>query len=81
MMKVLKFKILSENATVPIRGSLLAAGYDLCSTVNCIILFKGKGLVETEIQILLFDSYCGRITPRNGLAWKHSIDVGTGVIN
>nr|BBG22483.1 deoxyuridine triphosphatase [Dugesia ryukyuensis] len=80
-LKVLRFKKLSENATVPSRGSVLAAGFDLCSAENCVIPARGKQLVKTDIQISLPEGCYGRVAPRSGLALKHFIDVGAGVID
>ena len=42
---------------------------------------KGKALVKTDIQIALPDGCYGRVAPRSGLAHKHFIDVGAGVID
>eukprot|EP00339_Tiarina_fusa_P004578 CAMPEP_0117047582 /NCGR_PEP_ID=MMETSP0472-20121206/32881_1 /TAXON_ID=693140 ORGANISM="Tiarina fusus, Strain LIS" /NCGR_SAMPLE_ID=MMETSP0472 /ASSEMBLY_ACC=CAM_ASM_000603 /LENGTH=111 /DNA_ID=CAMNT_0004760333 /DNA_START=40 /DNA_END=372 /DNA_ORIENTATION=- len=42
---------------------------------------KGKALVKTDIAIAIPSGHYGRIAPRSSLAWKHSIDVGAGVID
>lgn len=42
---------------------------------------KGKAIVKTDIQIAVPDGSYGRIAPRSGLAAKHFIDVGAGVID
>lgn len=62
--KVLYFKKLSDRATSPIRGSELAAGYDLYSAQNTIIPKQGKALVMTDIAIALPDGCYGRVAPR-----------------
>ena len=89
---------LSENATIPTRGSDKAAGYDLYSAeVNQILILcriftlslfqdtsipaRGKGLVKTDIQIKVPHGTYGRVAPRSGLAWKHHIDIGAGVVD
>ncbi|ELU04579.1 hypothetical protein CAPTEDRAFT_178519 [Capitella teleta] len=41
----------------------------------------GKQLVKTDIQIAVPDGCYGRVAPRSGLAHKHFIDVGAGVID
>ena len=41
----------------------------------------GKVLAKTDIKIALPDGCYGRIAPRSGLAHKHFIDVGAGVID
>jgi len=78
---VLRFAKLTENATTPTRGSALSAGYDLYSGYDCTIEAKGKHTVMTDIQIALPDGCYGRVAPRSGLAHKHFIDVGAGVID
>ncbi|BHF79005.1 hypothetical protein SprV_0602212200 [Sparganum proliferum] len=78
---VLRFCKLSENATTPTRGSELAAGYDLYSAHDCFVPPKGRALVKTDIQISLPDGCYGRVAPRSGLALKHGIDVGAGVVD
>ncbi|KAM5290806.1 deoxyuridine 5'-triphosphate nucleotidohydrolase, mitochondrial-like [Glossophaga mutica] len=40
-----------------------------------------KALVKTDIQIALPAGCYGRVAPRSGLAAKHFIDVGAGVID
>jgi len=78
---LLKFAKLTENATTPSRGSSLAAGYDLYSAYDYTVPSKGKAIVKTDIQIALPDGCYGRVAPRSGLAAKHFIDVGAGVID
>lgn len=78
---MLFIKKLSDNATVPTRGSELAAGLDLYSAVDIIIPSHGKSVVMTDISISIPEGYYGRIAPRSGLAAKHFIDVGAGVID
>lgn len=74
-------KKLSEYATVPTKGSKLAAGYDLYSAYHYVIKGRDKEMVKTDLQIALPSGCYGRVAPRSGLAWKHSIDVGAGVID
>lgn len=42
---------------------------------------RGKALVDTDISIALPVNTYGRVAPRSGLAAKHSIDTGAGVID
>ncbi|XP_040457373.1 deoxyuridine 5'-triphosphate nucleotidohydrolase, mitochondrial isoform X1 [Falco naumanni] len=77
----LRFTKLSENASAPSRGSARAAGYDLYSAYDCVIPPMEKAVVKTDIQIALPSGCYGRIAPRSGLAAKHFIDVGAGVID
>ena len=78
---VLKFKKLSEKAISPKKGSLTAAGYDLHSAADLVVPKKGKILVPTNLSCAIPLGCYGRIAPRSGLASKHFIDVGAGVID
>ncbi|XP_070279486.1 deoxyuridine 5'-triphosphate nucleotidohydrolase, mitochondrial isoform X3 [Myotis yumanensis] len=77
----LRFVRLSEHATAPTKGSARAAGYDLHSAYDYTIPPMEKTLVKTDIQIALPSGCYGRVAPRSGLAAKHFIDVGAGVID
>lgn len=77
----LQVKLLSETAKPPTRGSAFAAGYDLYASKEAVIPAKGKVLVDTDISIAVPVNTYGRVAPRSGLASKHSIDVGAGVID
>ncbi|XP_074235353.1 deoxyuridine 5'-triphosphate nucleotidohydrolase, mitochondrial-like [Saimiri boliviensis] len=70
----LPFARLSEHATAP-------TGYDLYSAYDYTIPPMEKALVKTDIQIALPSGCYGRVAPRSGLAEKHFIDVGAGVID
>lgn len=78
---VLRFAKLSEHATTPTRGSAKAAGYDLYSAYNYSIGPMDKVIVKTDIQIAVPHGCYGRVAPRSGLAAKHFIDVGAGVVD
>jgi dUTP pyrophosphatase len=77
----LLIKKLSENATTPTRGSAFAAGYDLYAATQTSIPARGKALVSTDLSIATPEGTYGRIAPRSGLAAKHFIDTGAGVID
>ncbi|CAG8700083.1 12247_t:CDS:2 [Cetraspora pellucida] len=74
-------KRLSEKAKLPFRVSPQAAGYDLYSAVEMVVPAKGKALVNTDISIALPEGTYGRVAPRSGLALKHFLDCGAGVID
>ncbi|KAL0713708.1 hypothetical protein Bca4012_020686 [Brassica carinata] len=76
-----KVKKLSEKAVLPTRGSPLSAGYDLSSAVDSKVPARGKALIPTDLSVAVPEGTYARIAPRSGLAWKHSIDVGAGVID
>jgi len=79
--QVLKFAKLSEHARAPTRGSVDAAGYDLYAAEDKIIESGKRACVKTDIQIEVPSGTYGRVAPRSGLAAKHGIDVGAGVID
>jgi len=78
---ILRFAKLTPNATAPTRGSKFAAGYDLYSAYDYTIPATGKAIAMTDIQIQLPVGCYGRVAPRSGLAAKHHIDIGAGVID
>ena len=53
----------------------------LASAHDMIIPAKGKAIVPTDLSIALPPSTYGRVAPRSGLAVKHFIDVGAGVVD
>lgn len=77
----LMIKKLSEKGRLPTRGSAFAAGYDLYAAKDTTIPARGKALVDTDIAIAVPAGTYGRIAPRSGLASKHFIDTGAGVID
>lgn len=77
----LRVKKLSEKAVLPSRASPLSAGYDLSSATETKVPARGKALVPTDLSIAIPEGTYARVAPRSGLAWKHSIDVGAGVID
>ncbi len=68
-------KKLSENATIPVRASQSAAGYDLCrfvepkwthtytasSAVDTAVPPQGKAVVQTDIAIAVPEGFYGRV--------------------
>ena len=77
----LRVKLLSPRATLPVKGTTLAAGYDLSSAQQITIPVNGRALVQTDISISVPKGTYGRIAPRSGLAVKHGITTGAGVID
>ena len=78
---LLRFVNISEPAETPTRGSPKAAGLDLYSASITTVPARGKELVCTDLQIQIPDGCYCRIAPRSGLALKHYIDIGGGVID
>ncbi|OVA18692.1 DeoxyUTP pyrophosphatase [Macleaya cordata] len=81
LLPFLRVKKLSEKAVLPSRASPLSAGYDLSSAVEINVPARGKALIPTDLSIAIPEGTYARIAPRSGLAWKHAIDVGAGVID
>ncbi|CAI2313936.1 unnamed protein product [Caenorhabditis sp. 36 PRJEB53466] len=76
-----RFTKLNENAQMPTYGSAAAAGADLYSAEDVVVPARGKFCVSTGLQLELPFGYYGRVAPRSGLAAKHFIDVGAGVVD
>ena len=79
--QVLRFAKLTPNAFAPTKGSKLAAGYDLYSAYDCVVPAQDKAIVKTDLQIKVPSGTYGRVAPRSGLAAKHFIDIGAGVVD
>ncbi|KAF2404018.1 dUTP diphosphatase [Trichodelitschia bisporula] len=77
----LQIQLLSESAKAPTRGSKFAAGLDLYAAEETVIPARGRGFVATGIAIAVPVGTYGRVAPRSGLAAKHGIDTGAGVID
>ena len=52
---------LSEFATLPVRGSALAAGYDLSASTDTVVPARGKALVKTDLAMAIPEGHYGRI--------------------
>jgi len=72
---------MSDNAYTPTRASDNSVGNDLYSAYDYVIPARNRILIKTDIQVALPKNTYGRIAPRSGLALKHFIDVGGGVID
>lgn len=79
--KILKVKLHSPDAIVPTKCSCLAAGYDIYASKDGYIPLRGQGIVPTDISFTVPIGTYGRIAPRSGLAVKHGIQAGAGVID
>ena len=76
-----RVKLLSSKAMLPVKGTSLAAGYNLSSAQQITIPTNGRELVQTDISLSVPKGTYGRIAPRSGLAVKHRITTGAGVID
>lgn len=77
----LPVKLFSEDANIPTRGSEGAAGLDLYS-VEDIVLWSGtRELIQTGVGMVIPKGYVGIVKSRSGLAARHGLEVGAGVID
>lgn len=76
MVPTIKYKKAIPEAYDPIRGSQMAAGYDLKSAEDGIVPAKDRALINIGLRIQLPRGCYGRIAPRSGLAVNNFIDVG-----
>ncbi|KIY73786.1 dUTP pyrophosphatase [Cylindrobasidium torrendii FP15055 ss-10] len=77
----LLIKRLSERATIPTRGSALAAGYDLYSAEDKVLPAGKSAAVDTQLSLAVPLGHYGRVAPRSGLAAKFMIATGAGVVD
>ena len=75
-----QFKALSDNAVAPKRGSKGAAGYDLYAAQDTTIS-KYPTEVRLDVALSIQSGHYGKIEPRSGLAFKHSVDTMAGIID
>lgn len=52
-----------------------------CSAVDCTIPARGRAVVSTDLSIAIPSGTYARVAPRSGLAVKHFIDTGAGVVD
>jgi dUTP pyrophosphatase len=66
---------------IPVYSHPGDAGADLRASVDAMVPARGKQLISTGIRLKLPSGHVGLIWPRSGLAVKHSLDCGAGVID
>ena len=85
-----KFKKLDENATAPSFNYEDDAGLDFFSNENTEVSAKGFKIISTGIALQLPRSYISneikykyfvKLFSRSGLACKHGLEIGAGVID
>jgi dUTP pyrophosphatase len=77
----LSFKKLDDRATLPTRGSALAAGLDIYVIEDLVIQPGERALGRTGLAVAIPEGYYGRVAPRSGLASKQGLDVLAGVVD
>lgn len=73
--------LLNDKARAPSRGSMGAAGYDMYASEDAIVPARGQALIGTGVSIVCPPGTYGRVAPRSGLAVKHGISTGAGVVD
>ena len=76
-----ELQLLSDKAKPQTKQSDDAVGYDLSSAQDDVIPAGSRKLIQTNLAMTVPSGTYGRITPRSGLALKHHIDIGAGVID
>jgi dUTP pyrophosphatase len=76
-----QFTKLRPDAIIPSKATAGSVGLDLCSVEPYVIAPMQRAVISTGLQVQLPSGVYGRIAPRSGLAVKHGIDVGAGVID
>ena len=66
---------------LPKRGSVLAAGLDVCGIEDLEIAPKQRVMARTGLAVAIPPGFYGRVAPRSGLAAKNGLDVLAGVID
>ena len=79
----LRAKLLRPGAAAPLRASDGAAGYDvrLCADEPLRIEPGGWAAAPTGIAIAIPPGTYARVAPRSGLAVRHALGVGAGVVD
>jgi len=77
----LRFKQLDPRAVLPKRGSVLAAGLDVCGIEDVEIGPRQRVMARTGLAVAIPPGFYGRVAPRSGLAAKNGLDVLAGVID
>lgn len=72
---------MDERAIVPRRATDGAAGFDLHAVEATVVPARGRALVPVGLAFEIPRGMYGRIAPRSGLALRHGIDVGAGVVD
>lgn len=78
---LLKVQLRTPTARAPTKGSVFAAGYDMYASEATVVPARGQALVATGISITVPEGTYGRVAPRSGLAVKHGIQTGAGVVD
>lgn len=80
-MEQLQIKLLSENATLPIRNHSTDAGFDIYAAETITLEPQEKALIATDIAVNIPKGYVGLLTSRSGVSSKTHLVIETGKID
>ena len=72
---------LRPDAIVPSKATERSIGLDLFSVEPYVVLPGQRTVISTGVSVILPEGTYGRIAPRSGLAVKHGLGVGAGVVD
>jgi deoxyuridine 5'-triphosphate nucleotidohydrolase len=76
------FELTDPKGTIPTKGTPASAGYDLYAAEDAVIKGgEGMTLIPTYVAVRLEPGTYGSIRARSGLAYRHHMQVGGGVID
>lgn len=79
---IVNIKFNNPNAKLPERATPGSIGADVFSAEDVIIPAGERKLIDTGFSMSFANQFMyARLAPRSGLAAKHSVDVGAGVID
>lgn len=76
-----KIKVLHEDATIPYYASTGAAGFDICTIEDVMLMSNGSVIVRTGLAFQIPEGYELEIRSRSGLGFKHSVWAFNGTID
>ena len=72
---------MSSKALTPTRATKHSVGLDFYSPSDCLTHTLSQIQIPTQIKIKIPLGHYGRLASKSGLAMKHQIHVGAGVID
>jgi dUTP pyrophosphatase len=72
---------LHNDAFILTKATDGSAGYDIKAFEDGVVPAMGSALIGTNIRLGIPVNHYGRVASRSGLACKHNIEVGAGVID
>ena len=75
ILKQVKKKKLTDEAVVPSKGSVYAAGFDVYAAEEILLKQREFALVSTGLSMEMESNMEAQVRPRSGLAVKHGVTV------